>query len=95
MKKMCELNVEFNPILLSLPLSLVTGTSFSFIVVIYFVAAALCLFFNVFKVHRACIDHKLSRYVLEHLWISLAVLQLIIIVIEKRANMLYALVESK
>ena len=95
MKKMCELNVDFNPILISLPLSLVTGTSFSFIVVIYFSAATLCQFFNVFKVHRACIEHKLSRYVLEHLWILLAVLQLIIIILEKRANMLYTLVENK
>jgi hypothetical protein len=95
MKKMCELSVDFNPFLISLPLSLAMGASYSFIVVIYFLAGALCLLFNVFKVHRACIEHKLSRYVLEHLWILLAVLQLINIIIEKRANMLYALTEAK
>lgn len=92
---MCELNVDFNPLFLSLPLSLAMGTSFSFIVVIYFAAATACLFFNVFKVHRACIEHKLSRYVLEHVWILLAVLLLINILVEKRTNMLYAIVERK
>lgn len=55
MKKMGEVNVTFNPLLLGLPLSFVMGRTYALSISIYFAAALFCVLFNVFKIHRACI----------------------------------------
>lgn len=61
MKKVCEFNVTFNPILLALPLNFVLGRSLAFSVAIFVIAALCCYIFNVFKVHRACVEVKVGR----------------------------------
>lgn len=55
MKKICEFNVSFNPLLLGVPLNFLLGRSFAFSVVVFVIGIVACLLFNVFKVHRACI----------------------------------------
>ena len=91
MKKMCELNVLFNPMLLALPLNLVLGRSYAFCIVIYFLSGAFCVFFNLFKMHRACVLYKLSRLFLESIWVCLSLLLLINIWTQEPSSMLYKL----
>lgn len=55
MKKICEFNVLFNPLLLALPLNFILGRSMAFSVSMFFLSIVCCFLFNVFKVHRACI----------------------------------------
>lgn len=55
MKKICEFNVLFNPLLLALPLNFILGRSMAFSVSMFFLSVTCCFLFNVFKVHRACI----------------------------------------
>ena len=55
MKKICEFNVLFNPLLLALPLNFILGRSMAFSVSMFFLSIVCCFLFNVFKVHRACV----------------------------------------
>jgi hypothetical protein len=89
MKKMGELNVTFNPLLIALPLNLVLGRSYAFPIVVYFVSAFFCLMFNVFKLHRACVEYRVSRLFLESIWIVLTLLLLINIWTTDSSTMLY------
>ena len=55
MKKICEFNVLFNPLLLALPLNFILGRLMAFSVSMFFLSIVCCFLFNVFKVHRACV----------------------------------------
>ena len=55
MKKICEFNVLFNPLLLALPLNFILGRSKAFSISMFFLSIVCCFLFNVFKVHRACV----------------------------------------
>ena len=55
MKKICEFNVLFNPLLLALPLNFILGRSMAFSISMFFLSIVCCFLFNVFKVHRACV----------------------------------------
>lgn len=94
MKKMCEYNVTFNPILLLVPLNFVLGRSFAFSFVIFITAAVCCCLFNVFKVHRACVESKAGRLFLETLWIVLSGLLIVNIWTTSVSPMLYRLRSS-
>jgi hypothetical protein len=91
MKKVCEYNVLFSPLLISLPLNLVAGRSMAFCIAMYCLALVFCLLFNLFKVHRACIEHKISRLFLESLWAVFAILLLVNIFITPSSTMPYLL----
>lgn len=91
MKKIGEINVLFNPLLITLPLNMVAGRTYAFSIVIYFVAWMFCLIFNVFKVHRACVEYKISRLFLESIWILLALLLLLNLWVTDASTMLYKL----
>lgn len=47
--------------MLALPLNFILGKSMAFSVAIFIIAIACCYIFNVFKVHRACVEHKAGR----------------------------------
>jgi hypothetical protein len=89
MKKIGEINVNFNPLLLALPLNFVLGRSYAFVIVVYFLAAVFCLVFNVFKVHRACVEFRASRLFLESIWICLTLLLLVNIWVTDPSSMPY------
>jgi len=67
------------------------GRSYPFSIVIYMLAMLFCLLFNVFKIHRACIEHKVSRVMIELLWPVLAILQLLNLWTTAPSSMLYLL----
>jgi hypothetical protein len=48
-----------------------------FSVAIFFISATCCYIFNVFKMHRACVEMKIGRLFLEILWVGLAALLLV------------------
>jgi hypothetical protein len=68
MKKACEFNTNFNPLLLCTLLTFVAGKSFGFTFAIYIFGIVFAITFNVFKVHRACIDFYFFRWAIEVLF---------------------------
>ena len=88
---MCEYEVLFNPLLLGFPLSFVAGRSYVFAPVAYFASATCCVIFNVFKMHRHCIEHMASRLLLESLWAMILFMLYVNIMVTDPANMLYLL----
>lgn len=91
MKKICEFNVLFNPLLLALPLNFILGRSMAFSVSMFFLSIVCCFLFNVFKVHRACIELKYGRQFFEILWILLSTLMLLNLWTTSPSSMLYLL----
>lgn len=91
MKKVCEFNVSFNPLLLGVPLNLLLGRSLAFSVVVFVLGVVACLLFNVFKVHRACIQMKAGRLFFELLWPILTALLFVNIWTTSPSTMLYYL----
>ena len=65
MKKACEFNVNFNPLLLGMVVSFVSGHSYAFPFSIYVIGLICCILFNVFKIHRACITIWFGRWLVE------------------------------
>ena len=65
MKKACEFNVTFNPLLLGSVLAFVTGHSYAFSFSAYVIGIVACVVFNVFKMHRACVDQMILRWMIE------------------------------
>ena len=63
MKKMVEFNVIFHPFFLLMPLAFVLGRSNAGMIVLYILALLCCWLFNSFKVHRACMEHVMLRWV--------------------------------
>ncbi len=64
MKKICEFNTAFYPLFMGLVLSFVIWKGYAFEFTVYLIGLVCCMCFNVFKVHRACIDFVLSRWTL-------------------------------
>ena len=91
MKKVIELNVQFNPWLMGIMLSLVTATSTGFSFTFYMIGITCCVLFNSFKVHRACIDHFLSRWAIESLFPISCILLLVNLLVNTPSTMLYTL----
>jgi hypothetical protein len=75
-------------------LSFVTGTSSAFSFSFYLIAIVCCVLFNSFKVHRACVDHFLSRWAIEALFPISCVLLLVNILVTRPSVMLYTLVQG-
>jgi hypothetical protein len=48
-------------------LNIVTGTSYSFLMVIFFICVFCLLMFNLWKIHRQCVEHPVLRIILESL----------------------------
>lgn len=94
MKKIVELNVQFNPWLMGVMLSLVSGGSSGFCISFYVIGILCCVLFNSFKVHRACVDHFLSRWAIEALFPVSCVLLLVNLVVTSPSVMLYTLVQG-
>lgn len=92
MKKISQFDLEFHPILMGLPLCFVLGRSMPFSIAIYLMALVSCWLFNCFKVHRACIEHKLTRMILEIIWGIMAVLLFVNLWTTKPSTMPYLLV---
>lgn len=67
------------------------GRSYAFSVVIFIVGVVACLVFNVFKVHRACIQMKAGRLFFELIWVILAALLFVNIWTTSPSTMLYRL----
>ena len=65
MKKACEFNVNFNPLLLGMVVSFVSGHSYAFSFSFYVIGLVCCILFNVFKIHRACITIWFGRWMVE------------------------------
>lgn len=91
MKKVIELNVHFNPWLMGIMLSLVTASSTAFSFTFYMIGIACCVCFNLFKVHRACIDFFLSRWAIESLFPMSCILMLVNVIVTTPSVMLYTL----
>ena len=91
---MCEYNVIFNPLLLLAPLNFVLGRSMAFSVVIFIASATCCYIFNVFKVHRTCVESKAGRLFIEMLWIVLSALLIVNIWTTSVSPVLYRLKSS-
>ena len=53
-------------------LNLVTGTTYAFDMVLYFFVLLPLVLFNLIKLHRRCIDHKVFIVLLENLWVVLS-----------------------
>jgi len=72
-------------------LSLVTATSTAFSFTFYIIGITCCIFFNLFKVHRACIDFFLSRWAIESVFPMSCILMLVNIIVTTPSVMLYTL----
>ena len=55
------------PMLFPFALNVVIGTTYSFLVVMFFISAFLFLVFNLWKIHIQCVEHKVLRVILESL----------------------------
>ena len=64
MKKACDFNVTFNPLFLSIIVAFVSGRSYAFSFSIYVIGIICCVVFNVFKIHRACVDFWFARWLI-------------------------------
>ena len=91
MKKMSELNTNFNPLMMGVAVSVVVGRSYAFEFTVYLFALVCCFVFNVFKVHRACIDFFLTRWAIEIVFYVCAGLMIIGLMTSEHSSMLYTL----
>ena len=72
-KKTQDFHVFFYPLMITLAFNLLTGTTFSFLMVNYFAVTICLLLFNVIQVHRLCgAEHKCIRVILENLGLFLS-----------------------
>lgn len=94
MKKMSELNTNFNPLMMGIVLSVVVGRSFAYEFSIYLIGLVCCMCFNVFKVHRACIDFILNRWAIEFLFPLSCLLLLIGLIVTENTTMLYTITQA-
>lgn len=61
--------MNFFPLLIVVPLNILTGTSKAFCFVFYLFTLVVVILFNVFQIHRKCIEHKCVRVIVENVWI--------------------------
>jgi Fe2+ transport system protein B len=90
-KKTCEFNVTFNPLMMSVILSFVAGHSYAFSFSIYLFALVFCLVFNVFKVHRAWVEQVFARWLIEVLFPLCYLLLMVNLVVGESSDMLYTI----
>jgi hypothetical protein len=76
-KKYNEFMFNYFALMIVVPLNILTGTSKAFSFVFYFFILAVVLLFNVFQVHRKCMDHTCLRVILENLWIGMIFFELL------------------
>lgn len=69
--------MNYFPLLILVPLNILTGTSKAFSFVFYFFILVVVILFNVFELHRKCIEHKCVRVILENLWIAMLFFELL------------------
>ena len=62
---MHEFEVYYMPILFPFALNVMTGTTYSFLIIMFFISAFCFLIFNLWKLHRSCVEHKVLRVILE------------------------------
>lgn len=55
------------PILFPFALNVMTGTTYTFLIIMFFVSIFCFLIFNLWKLHRSCVDHKVLQVILESL----------------------------
>lgn len=94
MKKVVEFHTNFYPLLMGLILAFVMGKSFAFHFTVYIIGIICCMCFNVFKVHRACIDFVLSRWIIEFIFPLCCLLLLVALIAGDSTTMLYHIVEG-
>lgn len=63
--------MNFFPLLIVVPLNILTGTSKDFCFVFYLFILLVVILFNVFEVHRRCIEHRCMRVIVENIWIMM------------------------
>lgn len=63
--------MNFFPLLIVVPLNILTGTSKAFCLVFYLFTLAVVIVFNVFEIHRKFIEHKCVRVIVENVWIGM------------------------
>ncbi len=64
-KKVYEFEVYYMPILFPFALNVMTGTCYTFCIIIFFVSLFFFLVFNLLKLHRQCVENKALRVILE------------------------------
>jgi hypothetical protein len=55
------------PILFPFALNVMMGMTYTFLMIMFFVSAFCLLIFNLWKLHRQCVEHKVLRIILESL----------------------------
>ena len=55
------------PILFPFALNVMTGMTYTFLMIMFFVSTFCFLIFNMWKLHRQCVEHKVLRVILESL----------------------------
>lgn len=91
MKKTCDFNVRYNPLLLGVVLALVAGQSYAFVFIMYVLGLACCIVFNVFKVHRGWVETMVGRWMVEALFPLCVVLTTVNLVVGEHSTILYTL----
>ena len=51
---------------------MITGTTYAFDLSLYFFTIIPLFLFNLMKLHRKCIDHKVFVMILENIWLVMA-----------------------
>lgn len=68
---MQEASYFYAPVLILLPLNIITGTSKSFCFTLLFLIAVSQFLFNGLKLHKKCSEHKCVAAIFENLWLIL------------------------
>lgn len=80
------------PILFPFALNLMTGTTYTFVMVVFLVTLLTFIIFNLLKIHRKVIDNRVIRSLLENLSYVLSFLMLLNVWITKPTTMPYVVV---
>jgi len=59
------------PIMIVIPLNIVTGTSKAFSLVFYLFILISVVFLNLFGIHKKCCENKIVRLFMDNLWLIL------------------------
>lgn len=65
-------NDYYGPILILLPLNILTGTAKAFSLTLFFIISLTISLFNIAKIHRKLSEHKCVCAVFENLWLGLS-----------------------
>jgi hypothetical protein len=86
--------MNYFPLLIIVPLNILTGTSKAFSLVFYLFILAVVIVFNVFGLHRKCIEHKCVRVILENVWLGMLFFELLNVWAATTAWQPYIIVEG-